>query len=394
MGMPERAGALGALLRDLATDRRVVDEMVEAAREHSPEVARLPTAENRRHVAALLTAGLASFARLAEPSERDFAEARRLGADRAAQGVSVAGLLRGVQAGRQRVVEIALDRGRAAGIPDSALLDALLELGRYASALERALVDGHHTAELELARTRRDARNRLLRRLLLDEAGDARPGHGLGLRPDDLSAFGLRPDGRYHCVVTELTDPARISAVERQLCGAGALFGTVDDRLAGLCVRLPPAGLADAAGLVVAAPARPLAQAPALHRLCVAALRAASRAGLRGLHRVVDLAGETALAAQPALADLVSGELLAALDPADEFHRQLASTALAYLDHGQRLDRTAEALHLHPNTVRYRLRRVQELTGMPPTLAEPGGRWPVPQTVRWWWALRTWLDGD
>ncbi|MGY3518866.1 PucR family transcriptional regulator [Micromonospora sp. PTRAS2] len=394
MRMPERAGALGALLRELATDRRVVDEMVEAAREHSPEVARLPTAENRRHVAALLTAGLASFERLAEPSERDFAEARRLGADRAAQGVSVAGLLRGVQAGRQRVVEIALDRGRAAGIPDTALLDALLELGRYASALERALVDGHHTAELELARTRRDARNRLLRRLLLDEAGDGHPGDDLGLRPDDLAAFGLRPDGRYHCVVTELTDPARIAAVERQLCGGGALFGTVDDRLAGLCVRLPPADLADAAGLVVAAPARPLAQAPALHRLCVAALRAASRAGLRGLHRVVDLAGETALAAQPALADLVSGELLAALDPADEFHRQLASTALTYLDHGQRLDRTAEALHLHPNTVRYRLRRVQELTAMPPTLAEPGGRWPVPQTVRWWWALRTWLDGD
>ncbi|TDC51684.1 PucR family transcriptional regulator [Micromonospora sp. KC207] len=384
MTRPKRAGVLGALLRDLATDRRVVDEMVEAARVHSPEVARLPMAENRRHVAALLAAGLASFERLAEPNERDFAEARRLGADRAAQGVSVAGLLRGVQAGRQRVVEIALDRGRAAGIPDAALLEALLELGRYASALECALVDGHHTAELELARTRRDARNRLLRRLLLDEAGEG--------RPDDLAGFGLRPDGRYHCVVTGLTEPARISAVERQFCGGGAVFGTVDDRLAGLSARLPPAGLATAAGLVVAAPARPLTQAPTLYRLCVAALRAASRAGLRGLHQVVDLAGETALAAQPALAELVSGELLGALDPADEFHRQLVSTALTYLDHGQRLDRTAEALHLHPNTVRYRLRRLQELTGMPPTLAEPGGRWPVPQTLRWWWALRTWLD--
>ncbi|WP_405109244.1 helix-turn-helix domain-containing protein [Micromonospora sp. NBC_01405] len=386
MALTERTGPLGALLRELAADRQVVDEMVEAARVHSPEVARLPPAENRRHVAALLAAGLASFQRLAEPSERDFAEARRLGADRAGQGVSVAGLLRGVQAGRQKVVEIALYRGRAAGISDTALLEAMLELGRYASALERALVDGHHTAELELVRTRRDARNRLLRRLLLDEAADG--------RPDELAGFGLRPDGRYHCVVTDLTDPARIPAVRRQFGGGGGVFGTVDDRLAGLSPRLPSADLADAAVLVVAAPARPLAEAPTLHRLCVAALRVAARAGLRGLHGVVDLAGETALAAQPELAGLVSGELLGALDPADDFHRQLASTALAYLDHGQRLDLTAAALHLHPNTVRYRLRRLQELAGLPPTLAEPGGRWPVPQTVRWWWALRTWLGQE
>lgn len=75
--------------------------------------------------------------------------------------------------------------------------------------------------------------------------------------------------------------------------------------------------------------------------------------------------------------------LLGALDPADDFHRDLVATALAYLDHGQRLDRTADAVHLHPNTVRYRLRRLQELTGLPdhPT---------VPETVRWWWALRSW----
>jgi len=78
-----------------------------------------------------------------------------------------------------------------------------------------------------------------------------------------------------------------------------------------------------------------------------------------------------------------SESLLGALDPGDEFHHELVSTALAYLDHGQSLDRTAEALHLHPNTVRYRLRRLQELTGL-------GERLTVLETVRWWWALRSW----
>ncbi|XTZ15420.1 helix-turn-helix domain-containing protein [Micromonospora echinospora] len=385
MALPERLVSLGALLRDIAADQRIVDEMVEAARASSVEVARLPWAENRRHVAALLAAGLASFELLADPTERDFVEVRRLGAARAAQGVSVTGLLRGVQAGRRVVVEAALDRGRAAGIPDTALLEGLLDLDRYAGALERALVDGYHAAERELARTDQDARNRMLRRLLAD-------GPATGCR-EDLVRFGLRPDGRYHCVVTDLTDPARIRAAERRLSRCGGVFGTVDDRLAGLAVRRLPADALDDSTLVVVAPARPLDRLPALHALCVAALHAAAGAGLRGRHTLVELAGETALAAQPVLADLLGTTLLAALDPADGFHRQLASTALAYLDHGQRLDHTAAALHLHPNTVRYRMRRLRELVGMPPLLAEPDGRWPVLVTLRWWWALRTWLAG-
>jgi DNA-binding PucR family transcriptional regulator len=104
---------------------------------------------------------------------------------------------------------------------------------------------------------------------------------------------------------------------------------------------------------------------------------------------VADLAAETALALQPRLAALLRDTLLPALRPADEFHRELASTALAYLDHGQRLDRTAQALHVHPNTVRYRLRRLQEITGLPPV---PDRHLTVLETLRYWWALRTWLD--
>lgn len=304
MVLPERLGSLGALLRDIAADQRIVDEMVEAARTSSTEVARLPWAENRRHVAALLAAGLASFELLADPTERDFAEVRRLGAARAAQGVSVTGLLRGVQAGRRVVVETALDRGRAAGIPDSALLEGLLDLDRYAGALERALVDGYHAAERELARTEQDARNRMLRRLL-----SAAPSAGC---PDDLARFGLRPDGRYHCVVTDLTEPTRVRTAERRLTRCGGLFGTVDDRLAGLCPRPLPADALDAATLVVTAPTRPLDRLPAMHALCVAALHVAADAGLTGRYRLADLAGEVALAAQPALADVLSTTLLAA----------------------------------------------------------------------------------
>jgi DNA-binding PucR family transcriptional regulator len=140
--------------------------------------------------------------------------------------------------------------------------------------------------------------------------------------------------------------------------------------------------------LVVTTPPVPLDQAPAAYRLAVAALHAARVCGSTGTHSVVDLAGETALAAQPMLAAFLRDSLPAKLDPADGFHRELVGTALAYLDHGQRLDRTAGALHLHPNTVRYRLRRLQELTGF----GDSGAELTVLETVRWWWALRTWSN--
>src|SRR5689334_13218811 len=133
---------LAPLLAALAGDEDLVDELVAAARGASPEIARLPVEESRRHVALLFEAGLAAFLRPADgPS---YAQAQRLGADRAAQGVPIAGLLGGVRAARTRLLEIAVARGRAAGVADEVLLSAALDFERYVSALERHVVDGHH----------------------------------------------------------------------------------------------------------------------------------------------------------------------------------------------------------------------------------------------------------
>ncbi|GAA0948870.1 hypothetical protein GCM10009558_064640 [Virgisporangium aurantiacum] len=148
-----------------------------------------------------------------------------------------------------------------------------------------------------------------------------------------------------------------------------------------------PAG-ADPATLLVFTPPVLLSEAADAYRLCVAAWLAAERFGRRGVHAVTDLAGETVLGGHPDLAGLLRDSLLDRLRPADAFHRELASTGLSYLDHGQRLDQTAAALHVHPNTVRYRLRRLHDLTGAP---ADADQRLTVLETLRWWWALHTWL---
>jgi DNA-binding PucR family transcriptional regulator len=360
--------ALGVVLKALAADPALVDEVVTAAREASPEVARLPEAENRRHIAVVVAAAMAAVENPAEPGDDVFAAAEALGADRAAQGIPLEALLRGVHAGRTRAVDIAVTHGREAGVSPELMLDALVRFNRYAGALERHVISGHHRTEL----TARDTHTHVLRRLLL----------GADLAGEEIARAGLRPDGRYHCVLTDVADPARARTLERRLAASGGVFGLVEGRLAGLAVR-PPV-LDDVPDLVIVAPPAALDDVRTRYDLCLTAIRAVP--GLRGVHQLTDLAGETALAAQPVLAELLATAYLGALDRADPFHRQLVGTGIAYLDHGQRLDQTAEVLHVHPNTVRYRLGKLAELTGARPSPTT------VPETVRWWWALHTWLD--
>jgi DNA-binding PucR family transcriptional regulator len=378
MAIDQRGRALfSEIVRAMATDLEVIEAVVAAARSDSPAVAGLPIAENRRHIAVMVAAGLTAFADRDGPGQEDFAAAAQLGADRAAQGIGLTELLQGVHAGRSRAIAITMERSRASGVPADLLLDVMLDFERYAGALERHVVSGYHAAELQLSRTARDTRTQLLRRLLLEE-----------LPPEELSRAGLPLNRTYFCLVSDVTDPGQAQAVERRLACPGGVFGLVEGKLAGLVTRLPAPELVTADELVVIAPAVPLGEIPKVYSTCCAALAAA---GVRhGLHNLSDLAVETALAPQTVLATILRQELLGVLDPADSYHRQLVGTAVAYLDTGRRLDQTAVVLHLHANTVRYRLSRLTALTGWSPDHARPDQ--PIPlQAARDWWALTTWL---
>jgi hypothetical protein len=126
-----------------------------------------------------------------------------------------------------------------------------------------------------------------------------------------------------------------------------------------------------AAGPVVLGPSVPdLASAPA-----------SARAALAGLA----VAAAWAAAPRPVSADALLPER--ALGGDDEAHAALVDiyrnvqvtdsalteTLSAFVECGGSLEATARALFVHPNTVRYRLRRITDLTGLAPT--DPRDRW-------------------
>ena len=176
---------------------------------------------------------------------------------------------------------------------------------------------------------------------------------------------GVRPAGDPEAAIAELRASAGALADD-------ALVGLQGERA--LVVLGAEDPLAAAAALAPRFGAGPVVVGPVVEGLSAAARSA--RTALAGLTAVrawpeaprpvaaEDLLPERVLSgdatARRALADRVHAPLQAA-PPA------LGETLRAYLAHGRALEATARALFVHPNTVRYRLRRVAEVTGWDPT---------------------------
>jgi PucR C-terminal helix-turn-helix domain len=374
MGDPAGRAAIEGIIGRMRCDPAVLDSVVDAAREKSPPVAALPVREVRRHIAALLDSVAGAFA-----DPRGLGEgagvAGALAVERATQGVPLAALLDGFQAGRVHVLLKLTEQARAAGVPTDALIDALVELDSYTNELQNRIIHAYRSAELSFARTGYAVRVQALRDLLHGAEGAC------------AADAGLDQQQRYHCLIADVTDPRQAPRIEAALAPAGGMAGFVDGYLCCLATRLDRAErVADIA--VVASPPVLPGELPAAYRVCRAALASARLRGLRGLHLVTQLAAVIAVDAHPELGAMLAGQLLARLDTAKEFHRLLAKTALTYLDQGCHADATAAALHVHPNTVKHRLRRFAELTGFG-AAGRPAE--PAAQALRWWWSLDAWL---
>ena len=262
-----------------------------------------------------------------------------------------------------------------------AALDALLT----AASLMWQLVDEHAvalteayrtaTAELLLAQQRR--RSALVEALL---TGAPSPEAG----PWEAAALlGLPSDGQLVVVAAETCGLAEESlpGIERRLAARGVVsgwrltpaqqLGVVSLKSDELDAVLDMLREAASARTGVSPPYRSLPDTPRALHLAQSAL-----AGLPPGQAEVRMFNPSPLAAlmvcEPGegrrLAEQVLGPVLG-LPPEDRVI--LLDTLNAYLDHAGSAERAADVLYCHPNTVRYRLRRLQELTGR--ALSDPHG---------------------
>lgn len=267
-------------------------------------------------------------------------------------------------------------RTRQLGTAD-ALLTAASVIWQLTDEHAVALTEAYRAATAELLIAENQRRSALVEALL---TGHPVPEAGPW---EAATLLGLLPDAHLVVVAADTRGLAEESlpGIERRLAARGIVSGwRLTPALQLGIVSLPAdqpdtvlAVLRDAASTRtgVSPPYRSLADTPRALQLARTAL-----ATLPAGRAEVCMFTPSPLAALMAC-DPDEGRRLATdvLGPILELHPEdrtiLLDTLHAYLDHAGSAERTAEIVHCHPNTVRYRLRRLHDLTGR--SLADPQG---------------------
>lgn len=105
-----------------------------------------------------------------------------------------------------------------------------------------------------------------------------------------------------------------------------------------------------------------LDELPRSNRTAQQALRLALRLDRDGVQSVEDLGWRLAAASRPDVWESYYSQFLAPVLDQGPFGEEILATVRAWLVQGHSVQRAAETLTVHVNTVRYRLRRYEDLT--------------------------------
>ena len=374
---PAAAGvepAVRALVGELEAEReQLAEQVVERIRRAVPGFRRLPRATLLRAVHNTMDRELAALAELRAATTLELEESAAIGRERAEQGLSVEAVLHAhrvaVSVIWARFGELARERGA-----DVACVLAFSEtLWRWADAVMDVVAASHREVELQLAREEQQRRDAFVHAVLtgsIDATELRRDSAAHGLDPD-RAYVPFRARGAGH---DDGRGPSQRVALA--LAGEQGLFTSLDGDLIGLASRrpVPIAGLT----IGIGSPAG-LETLPASFALAGRALQTALAFGHEGVHALADLSILPAVLSDQALGDEFVSRYLEPLAGMGRHGTELETTLRAWIDHGMRIEDTARVLHVHPNTLRHRLRRFEETTDANLRRAS--------DVMELWWAL-------
>jgi hypothetical protein len=351
----------------------LADVIVERIRADIPDFRRLPADGLRRAVVGNLRRVLAALAELRAPTEGELESSANVARERAEQGLGVGAVL---QAHRVTVNVVWTRFGELArehGTDVAGVLAFSETLWRWADALMDVVAGAHREVELQLARDEQQRRDAFVLAVL---NGSLEPAE---LRRDS-AAFGLDPERLYvpfRARAGAGESPHRRSRrLALALAGEEGAVAALDGDLVGIAAQ-PPVPLA---GVVtgIGPPARLTAVASAFALAC-RALQTATAFGQEGVFALSDLSIRPAILLDEELGDAFRARYLEPLAGLGRLGAELETTLRAWFENGMRIDDTAKALFVHPNTLRHRMRRFEEATGA--DLRRPA------DLIELWWAL-------
>jgi len=363
---PGAARIVGSLVAEIETELdALVARTGDRIREEIPEFRRVPVEALARAIRGNMLRALTALRDLRPPTAGELEQAAAIGRERAEQGLTVDAVLHAyrisISAVWSRFGELARERGADVG----SVLAFSETLWLWADAVMDIVAHAHREVELEQAREEQQRRDAFV----------------VALLTGTLSAAELRRESATHGLDADRDYvPFRARSASHRtaaaLAGDGGLVIALDRDLAGIALRAPQAVDGIACGL--GPPAR-LADVAASFAVASRALQTAVAFGQEGAYSLADLSIRPAILADEPLGDAFAARYLEPLDALGRMGAELDTTLRAWFDQEMRIDETARVLHVHPNTLRHRLRRFEEVTGA--TLRDPR------QLVELWWAL-------
>jgi PucR-like helix-turn-helix protein len=371
-----KAGATANVLVDalIADGPAIVAKLREAVRRELPTYGEVPAEalDLDFHVEFEQILRAARSGRAPE-GDADLAGLAVAGERRALQGVPLDEMLRAWGIAVAVLVEHAREVGERLAMSAEQMLDFVAVARAWADLAMVATARGHRRAELELARRDQDHRARLVRGALL---GTIAPGEARA----HAQAYGLDPDAEYVAIRARPAEGVPHHRLERALgfhdTHRRGLSALVEGDLSGFLVA-PPTG--DPPGVVGIGPARPLDLLADSFRLASRALVTADRLGLDGAHPFDRMGLRPAIVADTDVGCALWQRYLAPLEAAGS-SSQMIDTLRAWFACEMHVERAAERLVVHPNTLRYRIARFEKLTGA--NLRDPAIAFET------WWALQ------
>ncbi len=295
-----------------------------------------------------------------------------VGETRARQGIPIQEVLLAWRIGVQVVIDRATEIGPQLEIsPDEMLrfVRALIAASDRAMAI---IASAHRGAELELAAREHERRAAVVHEALLGKLSPV-------VVRAHAESCGIDPACDYVAIRAEASPEERAqrerrlgfqsAATPRQ--GLGAI---IDDDLAGFLLRPPSGQIPFAVGV---GPPRPVERLQESFELASRALVTMRAFGLVG---AMDL---DALGVLPAIvSDRAVGDALVRryLEPLASSQAEIAASLRVLFECDMHIERAAEQLFVHPNTLRYRVGRFEEITGANLRNAK--------SALEVWWALQ------
>lgn len=370
----ERTGRSRSREGRLQDTTGLVDEIVAAVREHVPAIRDLELNEVRRMTIAESVRGGTAVAERRLPSDDELKGSERLTVALARAGVPLEAINRSRRIAVKRVIERWREQARTAG--DTVELEDVYALWNWCDAIMTRADAVYRQVEVEAQQADEDRRRRFLRAVLAGTLSTAETQRR-------ATAYGLLPSASYLALRARPSPEGDAGQLQRAIeqsagsDGAGVLVANVDGDLWGLVSRVPE--VEPGQGLVGLGPPSDLAAVARSFALAGRALDTASAFGLDGVVSIDDVALRAAVLAEDHLGERLVSRYLDPLGELGEFGATLERTVREYLARGMRIDESARALIIHPNTLRHRLDRFQQLTGADLHRTQ--------DVVEVWWAL-------